>query len=236
MSASTAIKPNVLVIEDEAPIRRFLKVSLVDHDFSFSEATTGEEGLKKVAEENPDIVILDLGLPDIDGIEVTNRLRQWTNVPIIVLSARGSERDKVQALDSGADDYLTKPFGVSELLARLRVALRHSTRLAADQIEPIFTFGNAKVDFGKRQVYFKDEEIHLTPNEYKLLVALIKYAGKVVTHKHLLREVWGSEYSDETQYLRVYMAQLRRKLENDPNHPVFFITEPGVGYRLKIDD
>lgn len=225
----------ILVIEDEAPIRRFLKMSLVDHGFAFSEATTGKEGLTKIAEEKPDLVILDLGLPDTDGLDVTKQVREWSNVPIIVLSARENENDKVEALDSGADDYLVKPFGVGELMARLRVALRHSNRLSEDQLDSSFTFGDIHVDFSKRQIMRGTEEIHLTPIEYKLLNTLIRYSGKVVTHKHLLRECWGGEYSDETQYLRVYMAQLRKKLELDPAQPKYLMTEPGVGYRLKID-
>lgn len=225
----------ILVVEDEAPIRRFLKMSLVDHGFAFAEATTGKEGLSRIAEDKPDLVILDLGLPDMDGLDVTKQVREWSNVPIIVLSARENENDKVEALDSGADDYLVKPFGVGELMARLRVALRHSNRLSEDQLDSSFNFGDIHVDFAKRQVLRGTEEIHLTPIEYKMLNTLIRYSGKVVTHKHLLRETWGGEYSDETQYLRVYMAQLRKKLELDPAQPKHLITEPGVGYRLKTD-
>lgn len=227
--------PLILVIEDEAPIRRFLKMSLLDHGFAFSEASTGKEGLSKVASERPDLVILDLGLPDTDGLEVTRQVREWSNVPIIVLSAREKENDKVEALDAGADDYLVKPFGIGELMARLRVALRHSNRLSEDQLDSNFSFGDIHIDFAKRQILRNTEEIHLTPIEYKLLNTLVRYSGKVVTHKHLLRETWGGEYSDETQYLRVYMAQLRKKLELDPAQPKYLITEPGVGYRLKVD-
>jgi len=227
--------PLILVIEDEAPIRRFLKMSLLDHGFAFSEASTGKDGLAKVASERPDLVILDLGLPDTDGLEVTRQVREWSNVPIIVLSAREKENDKVEALDAGADDYLVKPFGIGELMARLRVALRHANRLSDDQLDSNFSFGDIHIDFAKRQVLRNAEEIHLTPIEYKLLNTLVRYSGKVVTHKHLLRETWGGEYSDETQYLRVYMAQLRKKLELDPAQPKYLITEPGVGYRLKID-
>ncbi len=227
--------PLILVIEDEAPIRRFLKMSLLDHGFAFSEASTGKEGLSKVASERPDLVILDLGLPDTDGLEVTRQVREWSNVPIIVLSAREKENDKVEALDAGADDYLVKPFGIGELMARLRVALRHANRLSEDQLDSNFSFGDIHIDFAKRQVLRNTEEIHLTPIEYKLLNTLVRYSGKVVTHKHLLRETWGGEYSDETQYLRVYMAQLRKKLELDPAQPKYLMTEPGVGYRLKVD-
>lgn len=231
----TTNEPLVLVIEDEVSIRRFLKLALTDHGFAFSEAATGQQGISKCALEKPALVILDLGLPDIDGLEVTRQIREWSNVPIIVLSARGQEKDKVEVLDAGADDYLTKPFGVPELLARARVALRHATRFSEAQLESDYSFGNVRVELARRQVFVKAEEIHLTPIEYKMLVLLIRHAGKVVTHRQLLREVWGNEYSDETQYLRVYMAQLRRKLEEDPAHPKYLITEPGVGYRLRID-
>jgi len=229
------IEPLVLVIEDEAPIRRFLKMTLTDHGYAFKEALTGKEGLQKVASERPDLIILDLGLPDMDGLAVVRELRGWSAVPIIILSAREQERDKVEALDAGADDYLTKPFGVAELLARARVALRNAARLAAQNVESEFEFGNVKVDFARRQVLANQEEIHLTRIEYKLLVTLVKYAGKVVTHNQLLREIWGQGYGDESNYLRVYMAHLRRKLEADPAHPKYLITEVGVGYRLKID-
>lgn len=225
----------VLVIEDEVPIRRFLKITLTDHGYKYREAETGKDGLRKVAGERPDLVILDLGLPDIDGLEVTRQLREWSTVPIIILSARGHEKDKVEALDAGADDYLTKPFGVAELLARVRVALRHAARLAAGQEESSFSFGNVLVDLSRRTVLVDQAEVRLTRIEYKLLVTLIRYAGKVITHNQLLTEVWGNEYSEESNYLRVYMAHLRRKLEKDPAHPVFLITEAGVGYRLKVD-
>lgn len=227
-------QPVVLVIEDEAPIRRFLKMTLTNHGYEFKEALSGQEGLTKVGTERPDLVILDLGLPDIDGLEVTRQLREWTTVPIIVLSARGQEKDKVEALDAGADDYLTKPFGVPELLARARVALRHAAG-SATELDSEFHFGEVHVDFAKRLVYLNSEEAHLTRTEYKLLVTLVKYAGKVVTHNQLLKEIWGQEYGDESHYLRVYMAHLRRKLEADPAHPKYLLTEPGVGYRLKVD-
>jgi two-component system KDP operon response regulator KdpE len=172
----------------------------------------------------------------MDGLELTRQLREWSSVPIIILSARGHEKDKVEALDAGADDYLTKPFGVAELLARVRVALRHASRLASGQSDPDFSFGSIRVDLGRRQVFVDAEEVRLTRIEYKLLLTLIKYAGKVVTHNQLLREIWGLGYNDESNYLRVYMAHLRRKLEKDPAHPKHFTTEPGIGYRLKIDD
>lgn len=224
----------VLVIEDEAPIRRFLKMALVDHGYVFKEARSGKEGLDRIAMERPDLVILDLGLPDIDGLELVKTLREWSSVPTIILSARGQENDKVEALDAGADDYLTKPFGVPELLARIRVALRNAARLSAGHTESEFNFGRTRVDLVRRQVFLNGNEVHLTRIEYKLLVTLIKYAGKVVTHNQLLKEIWGQEYGDESHYLRVYMAHLRRKLEDDPANPKFLITETGVGYRLKI--
>lgn len=227
--------PIVLVIEDELPIRRFLKIALTDHGYDFREASTGKEGLSKAASEPPDLVILDLGLPDMDGLDVTCQLREWSRVPIIILSARGHEKDKVEALDAGADDYLTKPFGVLELLARVRVALRHAASVASGQSAAEFSFGNIRVDFGSRCVLLDGKEVHLTRIEYKLLLTLIKYAGKVVTHKQLLKDIWGHQYSEESNYLRVYMAHLRRKLEQDSAQPKHFLTEAGVGYRLKID-
>jgi two-component system KDP operon response regulator KdpE len=225
----------VLVIEDEVPIRRFLKMTLIDHGYAFREAETAKDGLRKVASDRPDLVILDLGLPDLDGLEVTRQLREWSTVPIIILSARGNEKDKVEALDAGADDYLTKPFGVAELLARVRVALRHAARSESGQEESDFSFGDVLVDLSRRRVLVEQKEVRLTRIEYKLLVTLIRYAGKVVTHNQLLKEIWGLEYSDESNYLRVYMAHLRRKLEKDPAHPAFFITEAGVGYRLRVE-
>ncbi len=229
----TESKPLILVVEDETPIRRFLKMTLVDHGFDFAEAVNGKEGLMFVASRRPDLLILDLGLPDIDGLAVTRELREWSNVPIIILSARGQEKDKVEALDSGADDYLTKPFGIAELLARIRVALRHGEKSTQGTPDTVFAFGEITTDLVKRQITRGGEEIHLTPIEYKLLSILIKHAGKVVTHNLLLKETWGAGYQQETHYLRVYMAQLRRKLERDSAHPMHLITEPGIGYRLR---
>jgi two-component system KDP operon response regulator KdpE len=225
----------VLVIEDEAPIRRFLKLTLSEHGFTFKEALSAQEGLQKIAFDKPDLVILDLGLPDMDGLEVTKQIREWSPVPIIVLSARGDDKDKVAALDAGADDYLTKPFSVAELLARLRVAMRHAVNVPAEKGQSVVNIGRAKIDLVKRQVFVDGAETHLTPIEYKLLVVLIQHAGKVVTHNQLLREVWGQGYADESHYVRVYMAQLRRKLEADSAHPQHILTEPGVGYRLKVE-
>jgi len=224
--------PVVLVIEDDSQIRRFLRATLGSHGYRLFEATTGEAGLVEAATRQPDIVILDLGLPDIDGLDVIRRLREWTALPIVVLSARGQERDKIAALDAGADDYVSKPFGVGELLARMRAALRHATRSPEDAAESTFTLGDLHVDLPKRQVSVAGSQVHLTPIEYRLLTTLIRHAGKVLTHRQLLIEVWGPPYADQAHYLRVYMAQLRRKLEADPARPRYLLTEPGVGYRL----
>jgi two-component system KDP operon response regulator KdpE len=225
--------PRILVIEDEAPIRRFLRVSLANENYEVAEAETAEKGIKLAASLPPDLILLDLGLPDLDGMEVIRRLREWSTVPIIVLSARGRENDKVSALDAGADDYLTKPFSVSELLARLRVALRRAS--ANEAGEPEFKVHNLRVDMARRQVFLAENEIHLTPIEYRLLTTLIKHAGKVVTHRQLLKEVWGPNSVFETHYLRVYMGHLRHKIEADSARPRILLTEPGVGYRLACD-
>jgi len=227
----TEPRPVILLIEDEEPMRRFLRASLGTHGYQLYESETARDGLAQAAARNPDLILLDLGLPDLDGLAVTEQLRGWAKMPIIVLSARGQEDDKVRALDAGADDYLTKPFGVGELLARIRVALRHVAATASG--ETTFSVDNLKVDLGRRQVFRNGDEVHLTPIEYKLLATLIKHAGKVVTHRQLLREVWGPNSSDQTQYLRVYMGQLRHKLEQNPSRPVYLTTEPGVGYRLR---
>ncbi len=213
-------------------MRRFLRAALQSHEYQLVEATTAREGLAQAAGRNPDVILLDLGLPDGDGIDLTRRIREWSKVPIIVLSARGREEDKVAALDAGADDYLTKPFGVGELLARLRVALRHSTKTDS---EPVFTVGGLRVDFERRRVFVDDNEVHVTPTEYKLLGTLVRHAGKVLTHRQLLKEVWGPNAVEHTHYLRVYMTQLRHKLELEPAKPKYLLTEPGVGYRLKAE-
>jgi two-component system KDP operon response regulator KdpE len=223
--------PLVLLIEDDPAMRRFLRAALGTHDFRLVEAGTMREGLAQAAGRNPDVILLDLGLPDGDGLDATKQLREWTVTPIIVLSARGQEHDKIAALDAGADDYLTKPFSVGELLARIRVALRH--RAAGDEAPAIFVAGALKVDLGRRTVTVGEEDVHLTPTEYKLLAVLVKHAGKVLTHRQLLLEVWGSHQATQTQALRVYVTQLRHKIEPDPARPRLLITEPGVGYRLK---
>jgi two-component system KDP operon response regulator KdpE len=228
--------PTVLVIEDEPQIRRFLRATLPAHGYRLLEAGTAQDGLTQAAMHQPELIILDLGLPDLDGLEVTRRLREWTTVPILVLSARGQETDKVVALDAGADDYLTKPFGTQELLARMRVALRHAAHLRQEPQEPVFTVGDLRVDLTHRRVDVANQEIHLTPIEYKLLTVLVRYAGRVVTQRQLLQEVWGPHQTSATHYVRVYMGQLRHKLEANPARPRYLVTEPGVGYRLKTDD
>jgi two-component system KDP operon response regulator KdpE len=225
----------VLLIEDEPQMRRFLRAALENEGYRLVEVGTAREGLAQAAGQNPDIILLDLGLPDGDGIDLTRRIREWARVPIVVISARGQERDKVAALDAGADDYLTKPFGVGELLARMRVALRHATRAAGGPEEPVFTSGDLRVDLEHRQVFVDEGEVHLTPTEYKLLVTLVRHAGKVLTHRQLLKEVWGAGTVTQTPALRVHMTQLRHKLERDPAQPRHLLTEPGVGYRLKSE-
>jgi two-component system, OmpR family, KDP operon response regulator KdpE len=228
----TANAPRVLVIEDEPEIRRFLRTSLAAHDFEVLEAASGQEGLRQAAERPPEVILLDLGLPDINGFQVIEQIRGWSGVPIVVLSARGQEADKITALDAGADDYLTKPFGVGELLARLRVALRHQARLHETDASHVFTAGDLRVDLASRRVTTGEAEVHLTPTEYRLLTTLIKHAGKVVTHRQLLKVVWGPDCTHETHYLRVYVNQLRQKLGDDASNPRLILTEPGVGYRL----
>ncbi len=227
--------PVVLLIEDEPQMRRFLRAALENEAYRLVEATTAREGLAQAAGQNPDLILLDLGLPDGDGIDLTRRLREWARMPIVVISARGQERDKVAALDAGADDYLTKPFGVGELLARMRVALRHAARAAGQPDEPVFTTGELRVDLEHRRVFAREREVHLTPTEYKLLVVLVRHAGKVLTHRQLLNQVWGANTVTQTPVLRVHMADLRHKLERDPAQPQHLLTEPGVGYRLRVD-
>lgn len=222
----------ILAIEDEPQLVRFLRASLAGHAIHLIDAPTGAAGLVEASTRVPDLILLDLGLPDMDGVEVCRRLREWTKIPIIILSARGQERDKIEALDAGADDYLTKPFGIGELLARIRVALRHAQRgPGADQ--PVVVAGAIKVDLAARRVSRGDEEIHLTPNEFKLLAELAKNADRVVTQRQLLKAVWGPGLVEHTHYLRVYMANLRHKLESEPARPRHLMTEAGVGYRFK---
>jgi two-component system KDP operon response regulator KdpE len=221
---------HVLVIEDEVPIRRFLRASLSSEGYQVSEAASGEEGLRLASSQPPDLVILDLGLPDLDGHEVLKRLREWYTAPILILSARDQESQKVAALDYGADDYVTKPFGIGELLARMRTALRHTNKTSSDSTTMVF--GDLKVDLASRLVWRKEVEVHLTPIEYKLFVTMAKHAGKVLTHRFLLREVWGPQNSHENHYLRVFVASLRRKLEDDPARPRYLLTDQGVGYRF----
>lgn len=223
----------VVLIEDEPQIRRFLRATLGSQGYRLHEATTGEDGLIEAATRQPDVVILDLGLPDIDGLQVIRRLREWSTVPIIVLSARGQEGDKVAALDAGADDYVSKPFAVGELLARLRVALRHAA--VGESGEPTFTVAGLRVDQVKRLVQMDGKDIHLTPIEYRLLTTLVRHAGRVVSQRQLLKDVWGPAHTDQAHYLRVYMGTLRRKLEQDPARPRYLLTEPGVGYRLAAE-
>jgi two-component system KDP operon response regulator KdpE len=233
--APEALGLAVVLIEDEPQIRRFLRASLASQGYRLFEAATGQEGLVEAATRQPDLIILDLGLPDMDGFEVIRQLREWTAIPIIILSARGQERDKIAALDAGADDYVSKPFGVGELLARMRVAGRHAARNPGDPSETTFSLGELHVDLVHRQVTVAGNAVHLTPIEYRLLTTLIRHAGKILTHQHLLKEVWGPNQSEQSQYLRVYIAQLRRKLEVDPARPRYVLTEPGVGYRLAAE-
>lgn len=225
--------PQILIVDDEIQIRRFLRISLEANGYAVDEAERGQDAILKAARCRPDLIILDLGLPDMDGLDVIRRLREWSQVPVIVLSVRDVDRDKVALLDAGADDYLTKPFSVDELLARLRTALRH----ARQEVEPsVYRCGAVKVDLARRIVTRNGEVVKLTPTEYALLRLLVQHAGKVLTHRQILQEVWGKEYVDETHYLRVYFAQLRQKLEDDPTRPKIIHTEPGVGYRLQSDE
>jgi two-component system KDP operon response regulator KdpE len=231
----TESRPLVLLVEDEAHMRKFVRIALMNNGYQIIEACTGEEAVSLAAAHTPDLIVLDLGLPDIDGFEVTRRLREWSTVPVIVLSARGQEQDKVRALNGGADDYLTKPFGPAELVARLAVAFRHAARSRTDAFGSAVVVGDLRIDLARRIVYARDAEVHLTPIEYRLLATLAKHAGMVVTHRQLLREVWGPGEGHQTQALRVHMAQLRRKVEQDSARPRYLVTEPGVGYRLKLE-
>ena len=224
----------ILLVEDEPQMRRFLRVALEGSGYRYLEAGTGQEGLALAVQHRPEAILLDLGLPDMDGLDLVVRLREWSRTPVIVISARGQETDKVGALDAGADDYVTKPFGTRELLARVRVALRHAG--PETQQEPVFVLDRWRVDLAKRQVLMDGKEVHLTPLEYSLFTTLIRHAGKVVTHRQLLKEVWGGAAGAQPLYLRVYMTQLRHKLEAEPSRPRYLQTEPGVGYRLRTED
>lgn len=228
------IDPVIIVIEDEPSIRKFLRTSLSSQGFTVFETDTGRQGVIEAGVRKPDLMILDLGLPDMDGIEVIRAVRHWSTMPIIVLSARSQEQHKIDALDMGADDYLTKPFGFGELMARIRVALRHASKTDESAPNNVFLAGNLKVDLNNRLVSVDDREVSLTPIQYRLLAVLVKHAGKVMTHRQILKEVWGPSYQDNVHYLRIYMSQLRQKLEADPTQPRYLLTESGVGYRLKI--
>jgi two-component system KDP operon response regulator KdpE len=233
MTASNPLRPNVLVIDDELQIRRLLRVALEGNGYRVLESPTGQDGLVQAAQHQPDIVILDLGLPDLDGVTVLKRLREWSRVPVVILSVKDSDEDKIAALDEGADDYLTKPFSTGELMARLRVAHRHAARAQSES--PVFTTGDLEIDFTSRSVLLHGKEIKLTATEYSLLRLFAQHAGKVLTHHHILKEVWGPKATEQTHYLRVYIAHLREKLEADPAQPQLIITEPAVGYRLVAD-
>jgi two-component system, OmpR family, KDP operon response regulator KdpE len=225
-------KTSILIVDDEEAIRQFLTVTLTSQGYAVTEAASGQEALSSVSSQHPELIILDLVLPDIDGVEITRRLRQWTRIPIIILSVRGSETDKIAALDAGADDYLTKPFGAGELLARIRVARRHQF---SSLNESIFINGALTVDLSGRKITVSGQEVQLTPTEYDILRVLVNHAGRVLTHRQLLQEVWGAQYGDELHMLHVNISNLRRKIEQDSARPQYIITEPGVGYRLRIE-
>ncbi|WP_045226901.1 response regulator [Methyloterricola oryzae] len=228
-------EPVIVVIEDDPPIRRFLRTGLGSHGFKVFEADTGQRGIIEADTRKPDLIILDLGLPDMDGITVVKAVREWSQTPILILSARDAEQQKIDTLDAGADDYLTKPFSLGELLARIRVALRHASRTPGNDPSGIFVAGDLKVDLQNRRVYLKDQEVTLTPIQYRLLSVLVKHAGKVLTHHQLVTEVWGPSHGDCLHYPKIYMSQLRQKLEEDPAHPQHLVTVSGIGYRLKSD-
>lgn len=228
-----SIPKNILVIDDEIQIRRLLKIGLEDSGYSVFEAEDGKRGIQELINHKPSIVLLDLGLPDEDGLLVLKKIREFSDVPVIILSVRNSEKDIISALDSGANDYITKPFNIGELLARIRASLRY---YQPEQTNPVFTNGNISVDFSTRTVKNKDEVVKLTTTEFSLLTLFIRNAGKVLTHQYILKEVWGKPFSDETQYLRVYLAQLRKKFEDDSTKPKIFVTESGVGYRMTLLD
>ncbi|MBI5535523.1 MAG: response regulator [Deltaproteobacteria bacterium] len=229
----TETGPAVLIVEDEPQMRRFLRAALGSHGFKLLEASTAREAVQLATSHNPELILLDLGLPDGDGIDLTRQLREWCTAPIIVISARGREEDKVQALDAGADDYLTKPFGTNELLARMRVSLRHAQQVGSSAASPILQVGELRIDLGRREVAVGDRQVRLTPIEYKLLVYLARNAGRVLTHRQILAEIWGSTHGVQAHHVRVHMAELRKRIEVDPAQPKLLLTEPGVGYRLR---
>lgn len=224
-------QPKILVIEDSLSIRRFMKTSLLNQGYHYIEASDGQDGLKLAQENKPDVILLDLGLPDMDGLEVIRHLRSWTSIPIIILSARDQEQDKIKALDIGADDYLTKPFSVNELSARLRVAFRHAEYI--HEVEtPILEIGDLKIDLIERKVWTDKKKITLSPIQFAILATLARKANRIVTHAQLLQEVWGENHIEDIDYLRIYIHQLRHKIEQNPTHPKYLKTEPGIGYRL----
>jgi two-component system KDP operon response regulator KdpE len=227
------LDPLVLVVEDEPQMRRFIRASMTAHGYQVVEASTGAEAVALATSRTPEVILLDLGLPDGDGIDLTRRFREWSRIPIIVISARGREEDKVAALDAGADDYLTKPFGVNELLARVRVALRHAQGRDAIPADAVVEIAGLRIDLSRREVTMSGREVHLTPIEYKLLVLLARNAGRVLTYRQIIKEVWGASYTGQSHHVRVHMAELRKKIEKDPARPSLLTTEPGVGYRLR---
>ena len=226
-------KATILLIEDDAAIRRMLTIAFQDTPMTAIEAANGNDGIKAVAQHHPDLVLLDIGLPDMSGLEVVQNIRTWSQVPIIILSANGQENLKVQCLESGADDYVTKPCGVAELMARIRVVLRRENMTRGESESPVFEKGSLRINFATREVYSSDQKVRLTPLEYKLLVTLVAHEGRIVTHRHLLTEVWGQGYTEESQYLRLYVGYLRKKLTDGAS---FIVNEPGVGYRFVIPD
>jgi len=229
-------QPHVLVIDDEPQILRALRTILTANQYRVTTASEGEEGLAQAVATHPDVVILDLGLPDIDGFTVCRRLRDWSQIPIIILSVREDDLNKVKALDQGADDYLVKPFSIEELLARIRVALRHSARMFAVSIDEVVSVGDLEIDLAAHIVKLKGSEVKLTATEFRLLAYLVKNTGRLLTHQNILVEIWGRGYEDNVEYLRVYMSQLRKKLESDPKHPRHLLNEPGVGYRFSTGE
>lgn len=235
INSASEDSPLILIIEDDVQIRRLLRSVLTNSEYRFMEVTTAREALRLIGLQSPDLLLLDLGLPDIDGMDVIHQLREWTTIPILVLTARDREEDMVTALDAGADDYLTKPFNSGELLARMRVALRHAQNAISGNEQSIFRVDKLSIDLAHRRVSVAESQVHLSPIEYKLLQVLVRYAGKVVTQHQLLRQVWGPDYLNEVHYLRIYMGNLRRKLEEDPARPRYLLTEPGVGYRLQTE-